>query len=202
MRYSQPTPDHGDQRLVSTRRGRDESVQTGSPSPAHLAGSAAAQTQCRGHSFTLLSRCSEHRAWKKKEVLRPCAEAQWTSVRSWQAAGLPEAPLLNTRWPCGGSWTIGGVCLFRLLLWVLCLSLTRLLQEFLAVQQSGLCLSLLGAGVCPWEREPRFHRPQCGQNESLLRAPEKWLLAIPGPRIQATPLRPGSFCFSVNREWT
>ena len=61
----------------------------------------------------------------------------------------------------------------------------------LAVQQSRLCLSLMGAGnrdTVFLGENLRCHKPcSVAKKKSLLRAPEKWLLAVPGPRIQASP---------------
>lgn len=133
------------------------------PSPARLAGVLRPRHSVGGTVSRCSPRCSELRPGRK-EVLRPCAESAVDLRSELASSRTARGSALNPRWPCGGSWTIGGLCLFRPSLWVLCLSLTRLLQGVPWPSSSqGSAFPCWRPGFVPG-REPKMPQAtQCGQ---------------------------------------
>lgn len=156
------------------------------PSPAHLAGVLRPRHSVGGHSF--------HAALPG--VLSTPSVEEGGAEALCKRSGPPFG--VGKQQDCLSS-ALNPLALWRLLdhwwrvslpalLWVLCLSLLRLLQGVPGSSSNqGSAFSLLGAGVS-WERSLRFHRPRSvAKNESLLCAPEKWLLAIPGRGFRQLP---------------
>ena len=103
-----------------------------------------------------------------------------------------------------------GVSLFRPSLWALCLPseavyLSRVCSREFPGRPAVRALSF-PAGVGNRDtvflgENLRCHKPcSVAKKKSLLRAPEKWLLAVPGPRIQASPRTPGSLVSEWDQE--
>lgn len=122
------------------------------PSPARLAGVLRPRHSVGGTVSRCSPRCSELRAWKKGGAEALCRkrsgpplgvgkQQDCPRLRSKPAVALWR--LLDHRWP---------VSLPALPLGALFISHASAPGSSLAIQQSGLCLSLLEARVCPWER--------------------------------------------------